>query len=154
MSPSCLGCWQDMCSSPCSLWIAKFTVSEFLKRLTNQVWRKSYEVGLQTIRYFLVVTFIAVVIATLSECQPFSHYWQILPDPGAKCRQGVAQLITMGTSDIITDILLVCFPIPIVLKSTMAVKRSGNAILRYHRFTNGILGKFHSYYSSLSLLSS
>ena len=106
-----------------SLWTAKFTISEFLKRLTSQVWKRTYEVGLQIIRYFLVVTFVAVVIATLSECQPFSHYWQVKPDPGPKCRQGVAQLMTMGTSDIITDLLLVCFPIPIVLKSNMPIKR-------------------------------
>ncbi|KAG8528128.1 uncharacterized protein KY384_007044 [Bacidia gigantensis] len=105
------------------LWIAKFTISEFLKRLTTQFWRRSYQVGLQIIRYFLLVTFVAVFIATLSECQPFRHYWQVRPDPGAKCRQGVTQLMTMGISDIITDLMLVCFPIPIVLKSTMAVKR-------------------------------
>ena len=106
-----------------SLWIAKFTISEFLKRLTSQVWKRSYELGLRFIRYFLAVTFLAVVIATLSECQPFHHYWQIVPDPGPKCRQGVAQLITMGASDIITDVLLVIFPIPIVIKSNMAFRR-------------------------------
>lgn len=106
-----------------SLWIAKFTISEFLKRLTNQVWKRSYERGLQFIRWFLVVTFIAVVIATLAECQPFNHYWQVVPDPGAKCRQGKSQLVTMGTSDVITDLLIVGFPIPIILKSTMAPKR-------------------------------
>ncbi len=103
--------------------MAKFTVSEFLKRLTSQVWKRSYEIGLQGIRWFLIVTFLLVVIATLSECQPFSHYWQVVPDPGAHCRQGIAQLVTMGTSDVITDLLLVCFPIPIVLKSHMPAKR-------------------------------
>ncbi|KAL9588679.1 MAG: hypothetical protein Q9203_002524 [Teloschistes exilis] len=114
-----------------SLWIAKFTISEFLKRLTNQVWRKQYEIGLQFIRWFLVVTFVAVVVATLVECQPFSHYWQVVPDPGAKCRQGYAQLITMATSDVITDLLLVAFPIPIVLKSHMAVKRKVSLVLLF-----------------------
>ncbi|KAI4201906.1 MAG: hypothetical protein LQ350_002953 [Teloschistes chrysophthalmus] len=114
-----------------SLWIAKFTISEFLKRLTNQVWRKQYEIGLQFIRWFLVITFIAVVVATLAECQPFSHYWQVVPDPGAKCRQGYAQLITMATSDVITDLLLVAFPIPIVLKSHMAMKRKVSLVLLF-----------------------
>ncbi|KAL8695292.1 MAG: hypothetical protein Q9218_000191 [Villophora microphyllina] len=113
------------------LWIAKFTISEFLKRLTSQVWRRQYEIGLQFIRWFLAVTFVAVVIATLVECQPFSHYWQVLPNPGAKCRQGYAQLITMGTSDVITDLLLVAFPIPIVLKSHMAVKRKVSLVLLF-----------------------
>ena len=106
-----------------SLWIAKFTISEFLKRLTSHVWKDSYEFCLQCIRWFLAVTFVAVVIATLSECQPFSHYWQVVPDPGARCREGNIQLITMGTSDVITDLLIVGFPIPIVLKSAMNTKR-------------------------------
>jgi len=70
-----------------------------------------------------VVTFAAVVIATLAECQPFHKYWQVIPDPGPNCRQGHAQLITMGISDMITDLLLVVFPIPIVLRSSMTVKR-------------------------------
>ncbi|KAI4237527.1 MAG: hypothetical protein LQ349_001770 [Xanthoria aureola] len=113
------------------LWIAKLTVSEFLKRLTNQVWRQQYEYTLQFIRWFLAITFIGVVIATLTECQPFDHYWQVVPNPGAKCRQGYAQLLTMGTSDVITDLLLVIFPIPIVLKSHMAAKRKASLILLF-----------------------
>lgn len=99
------------------IWMSKWTVSEFLKRITIHLWRSSYEFTLHCIRVFLVATFIAVIIATLAECQPFSHYWQVVPDPGPQCRQNYAQLLTMGTADIITDILLVAFPIPIVLRS-------------------------------------
>ncbi|KAK4692692.1 hypothetical protein P7C71_g4560, partial [Lecanoromycetidae sp. Uapishka_2] len=113
------------------LWIAKFTISEFLKRLTSHVWKRSYEFGLQCIRWFLVVTFLAVVIATLAECHPFNHYWQVIPDPGGKCRQGTAQLITMGASDIITDLLIVGFPIPIVIKSAMAIQRKISLVLLF-----------------------
>jgi hypothetical protein len=79
--------------------------------------------GLRGIRAFLVLTFIAVVIATLSECQPFDHYWQVIPDPGPKCRQGYAHLLTMGVADIVTDVLLVTFPIPIILRSGMPLRR-------------------------------
>jgi hypothetical protein len=103
--------------------MAKFTVSEFLKRLTERFWKKGYEWGLRGIRIFLVVTFIAVFIATLAECQPFTHYWQVVPDPGPRCRQGYAQLLTMGVTDIVTDVLLVTFPIPIIFRSAMPFKR-------------------------------
>lgn len=105
------------------IWMSKWTVSEFLKRITLHLWRTSYEYTLHCIRVFLVVTLVAVVIATLAECQPFDHYWQVVPDPGAQCRQGFAQLLTMGTADIITDILLVAFPIPIVLRSGQTWRR-------------------------------
>lgn len=103
--------------------MAKFTVSEFLKRLTERFWKKGYEWGLRGIRIFLVVTFITVFIATLAECHPFRKYWQVIPDPGPQCRQGYAQLLTMGVTDIVTDILLVAFPIPIIFRSVMPLKR-------------------------------
>ncbi|KAF2436533.1 hypothetical protein EJ08DRAFT_655520 [Tothia fuscella] len=102
------------------IWSAKYTVSEFLKRLTSSFWKRQYEMQLHMIRGFLVATFFAVVIATLTECapSPFDHYWQVVPDPGPRCRQGYAQLITMGTADMITDVLLIVFPINIVVRST------------------------------------
>lgn len=103
--------------------MAKFTVSEFLKRLTERFWKKGYERGLHGIRVFLVVTFFMVFIATLAECHPTRNYWQVIPDPGPQCRQGYAQLLTMGIADIITDILLVAFPIPIIVRSGMPLKR-------------------------------
>ncbi|KAH9859654.1 hypothetical protein IAQ61_011435 [Plenodomus lingam] len=105
------------------IWMAKFTVSEFLKRLTERFWNKSAERGLRFIRVFLVVTFFMVFIATLAGCHPVTHYWQVVPDPGPECRQGYAQLLTMGIADIITDILLIAFPIPIILTSGMTLKR-------------------------------
>ncbi|KAF2704575.1 hypothetical protein K504DRAFT_390003 [Pleomassaria siparia CBS 279.74] len=113
------------------IWMAKFTVSEFLKRMTQRFWKKGYETGLKGIRIFLLITFIGVFIATLSECQPFSHYWQVIPDPGPRCRQGYAHLLTMGITDIITDILLVVFPIPIILRSSMRLKRKISLILLF-----------------------
>jgi hypothetical protein len=106
-----------------SLWMLKLTITEFFKRLTLTIWRRSYEYILQFIRWFLLVTFIAVVIADLAECHPTSHYWQVVPDPGAHCRQGYAQLLTMGTANVVTDILLVVFPIPIIIRSHMGYKR-------------------------------
>lgn len=105
------------------IWMAKFTVSEFLKRLTERFWRKGYERGLQAIRIFLLVTFVVVFIATLAECHPTAHYWQVIPDPGPQCRQGYPQLLTMGIADVITDILLIAFPIPIIIRSGMPLKR-------------------------------
>lgn len=71
------------------------------------------------------------MIATLVECQPFDHYWQVVPDPGPKCRSGYANLITMGTCDVITDLLLVAFPIPLVLLTSMPLRRKISLILLF-----------------------
>lgn len=99
------------------------TVCEFLKRVTGLTWRRSTTLFLRFISFFLISTLVAVVIATLAECQPFDHYWQVTPDPGPTCRSGYVNLITMGTCDVITDLLLVAIPVPIILMVQMPLKR-------------------------------
>ena len=77
------------------------------------------------------MTFIGVVISDLAECQPFSHYWQVLPDPGGQCRQGYVQLITMATCNVVTDLMLVIFPISIIVTSNMSIKRKIQLVLLF-----------------------
>lgn len=83
------------------------------------------------LRAALITTFIAVVISDLAECQPFSHYWQTLPDPGGQCRQGYAQLLTMAICNIITDLSLVILPVPVILSSSMSAKRKFHLVLLF-----------------------
>lgn len=99
------------------------TVCEFLKRVTGLSWRRSTTIFVRFISFFLFSTLVAVIIATLADCQPFHHYWQVIPDPGPSCRTGYVNLITMGTCDVITDLLLVAFPVPIILMAQMPLKR-------------------------------
>ena len=113
------------------LWILKTTILEFFKRLTGGSWERSSHITLQVIRGTLVATFIAIVISDFAECQPFDHYWQVSPDPGGQCRQGYAQLITMAACNILTDLLLVFFPIPIIVGSHMRTKRKVQLILLF-----------------------
>ncbi|PFH61983.1 hypothetical protein XA68_15645 [Ophiocordyceps unilateralis] len=114
-----------------TLWILKYAILEFLKRLTDLTWRRSHLAALGIIRWTLVVTFVVVVISILAECRPFSHYWQVVPDPGGQCRQGLVQLITMATCNIATDALLVIFPVPIILSSQMRLRRKLQLIMLF-----------------------
>ena len=113
------------------MWILKTTILEFFKRLTGGSWERSSHITLQVIRGTLVATFIAIVISDFAECQPFNHYWQVSPDPGGQCRQGYAQLITMAACNILTDLLLVLFPVPIIVGSHMRTKRKVQLILLF-----------------------
>ncbi|KAF7588516.1 hypothetical protein BBP40_005543 [Aspergillus hancockii] len=113
------------------IWTAKFTVCEFLKRVSDMIWRRSLRIFLQFIYYFLGSTLIAVVLATLTECHPFTHYWQVIPDPGPECRSGYANLITMGVCDVITDLFLVAFPIPLIMMTHMPVKRKASLVILF-----------------------
>lgn len=109
----------------------KLTISEFFKRLTIQIWRQSYQRTLQGIRWFLLISFIVVVIVDLAECRPIQLNWQVVPDPGANCRQGSIQLITMGTANVVTDLLLVLFPVPIILRSQMRTKKKVQLVILF-----------------------
>jgi hypothetical protein len=86
-------------------------------------WERSYEITLTAIWCILAATFVAVIISDLAECRPFSNNWQVLPDPGGQCRQAYAQLLAMAVCNVLTDLLLVVFPIPVILGSGMTVKR-------------------------------
>ena len=114
----------------CRLWILKSAILEFFKRL-NANWQRSYGLALLAIRCTLIATFVAVIVADLAECRPFFHYWQVLPDPGPQCRQGFAQLITMATCNVFTDLLLVFFPIPIIIQSQMGLRRKIQLVLLF-----------------------
>lgn len=115
----------------CRLWVLKNTILEFFKRLTGLTWSRSYSVGVLAIRCILGLTFIAIIISDLAECRPFNHYWQVLPDPGGHCRQGYVNLLTTGVCNILTDLLLVLFPVPIIINSSMSVKRKVQLVLLF-----------------------
>jgi len=74
-------------------------------------------------RLALLLTLLAVVIATLAECRPFSDYWAVLPTPPAQCRQGYAQLLTASISNALTDLLLIVFPVPIIASTSLKLSR-------------------------------
>ncbi|KAF5022269.1 hypothetical protein F66182_5708 [Fusarium sp. NRRL 66182] len=114
-----------------SLWVLKFAVLEFLHRLTRATWERSWQRSLYIIRIILAATFGAIVISNFAECRPFSHYWQVSPDPGGQCRQGYVQLLTMAVCNVITDLLLVIFPIPIIVTSGMTIKRKIQLVLLF-----------------------
>jgi hypothetical protein len=120
-----------------SLWLLKVVTLEFFNRLVGLSGKKRYTLLLRLIRISLAVTFLAVVVADLAECQPFAHYWQVVPDPGGRCRQGYAHLITVTAANVFTDLVLVVFPVPIVVKSRLSRGRKTLLVMLFclHLFT-------------------
>ncbi|KAH7238552.1 hypothetical protein BKA59DRAFT_531214 [Fusarium tricinctum] len=114
-----------------TLWILKFAVLEFLHRLTRATWERSWQRSLYVIRVILGATFVAVLLSDFVECRPYKNYWQVVPDPGGQCRQGYVQLLTMAVCNVLTDLLLVIFPIPIIVTSGMTVKRKIQLVLLF-----------------------
>ncbi|EKD14062.1 integral membrane protein, putative [Drepanopeziza brunnea f. sp. 'multigermtubi' MB_m1] len=110
-----------------SLWAIKYSTSEFLRTLTDSVWQRSHQ---RYLRIFLAVTFLGTVVSDLAPCQPFTHYWQVVPDPGPQCRNGYAFLFTTGLLSIVTNLTLIIFPIPMILKSRLPRARRLSILIR------------------------
>ncbi|KAK4069447.1 hypothetical protein Trihar35433_6026 [Trichoderma harzianum] len=106
-----------------TIWTLKFTTLEFLNRLAGASSKKVYTRLINVLRGMLAASFFAILVSTLAECRPISHYWQIIPDPGPQCRQGVAQLFTMGVCSAVIDAVLIIFPIPIIVSTRIPTRR-------------------------------
>ncbi|KAJ4291273.1 hypothetical protein N0V88_006275 [Collariella sp. IMI 366227] len=119
------------------LWLLKVVTLEFFDRLVGFSGRNRYTALLRFMRISLGATFLAIIIADLAECRPFPHYFQVSPDSGGQCRQGYAHLLTVTTGNAFTDLLLVVFPVPIVLKSRLSKSRKFMLVLLFclHLFT-------------------
>lgn len=95
----------------------------FVRRLAEPFWQSSHKILMRCLHAFLVITFLAIVTSELAACQPFSHYWQVIPDPGTQCRSGYAYLFTMATLNTITNLSLFLFPLPAILISRLPKKQ-------------------------------
>lgn len=113
------------------IWAAKVAVLEFVQKIISKSWTKFYRRGAFVLYVFLALTLIAVIVATLAECHPFNHYWQVVPNPGHNCRSGSANLITMGTCDIVSDVALIVFPVPLVIMSRMRLSKKVSLTLLF-----------------------
>ena len=118
-----------------SLWAIKYSISTFLRTLTGSTWQHSHQRLLRYLHILLAVTFVATVISDLAACQPATHYWQVVPDPGPQCRQGYAHLLTMGVLNIVTNLILILFPVPMILVARLPTKQyAPNALTQHINF--------------------
>ncbi|KAH7305180.1 hypothetical protein B0I35DRAFT_113795 [Stachybotrys elegans] len=123
-----------------SLWCLKISLLTFYARFVDPlVWGHHVVRGAWCL---LIASFITVLIVTLTECQPLSLAWQLAPAgermslikhflicnhrrniprestniclTGPSCARGVSNLLTMGTFNIVTDLMLIIMPLPIL----------------------------------------
>ncbi|OKO98435.1 hypothetical protein PENSUB_9111 [Penicillium subrubescens] len=100
-----------------NLWLQKLVLLDTYRRLhTHLRWEKATMIAYIGI---FAATYVTVQIVTFTECDPFNHYWIVFPDPGTCC-QAQLQLIVLGVLNVITDVMLIAMPIPILV----LVKRS------------------------------
>ncbi|KAI9682540.1 MAG: hypothetical protein M1829_000333 [Trizodia sp. TS-e1964] len=95
------------------LWIEKAVLLLFYKRLIRKI--KWERVILRTYWSILALSYIVVLVVSLSECKPFERYWQVVPDPGT-CAKATLQLFTYAAFNMFTDLLLIALPVRVLIQ--------------------------------------
>ncbi|KAI6086492.1 hypothetical protein F4821DRAFT_128139 [Hypoxylon rubiginosum] len=93
------------------LWLQICLLLLFYSRITSGItWTDRLT---KTAWWTLLLTFIAIVLATFLECHPIELYWQIDPDPG-QCTRAYVQLLLQGIANIVIDALLLTVAYPLI----------------------------------------
>ncbi|KAH7036010.1 uncharacterized protein B0I36DRAFT_373258 [Microdochium trichocladiopsis] len=74
--------------------------------------------------WIIVLSFIVIVIVTFAECNPLSLAWE-LSAPGEQppgCSLGIWNLLTMASTNIVTDLALIMLPFPILRNLSLGRK--------------------------------
>jgi hypothetical protein len=75
-------------------------------------WEKTI---LWTFSVVFLGTYVACQVTTFAECRPVRLYWQLLPNPGP-CAEAQLQLLVVGITNIVIDLMLLILPLPLVFK--------------------------------------
>jgi len=70
----------------------------------------------------MAATWIGCLLSIFLECRPFAGYSQVYPYPGSHCTTARDQVITMSSTNIVTNILLMSIPLPTVVREHLSVK--------------------------------
>ncbi|KAM5381154.1 hypothetical protein ACJZ2D_003070 [Fusarium nematophilum] len=97
-----------------SLWCLKAALLSFYSRFVQSMsWGK---MAVRVLWWFLALTCLAVLVATLAECRPISLMWKLGPkETRPVCSGSLAYFITMAVCNISTDVALLVLPFPVLL---------------------------------------
>ncbi|BCS27973.1 uncharacterized protein APUU_61021S [Aspergillus puulaauensis] len=68
-------------------------------------------------------TFVAVIFTIFLHCRPIERHFQVYPDPGLNCSADFVNYIVIAATNVLTDGILLCIPIPLLLKVRLQLRR-------------------------------
>ncbi|KAH7137528.1 hypothetical protein B0J13DRAFT_78599 [Dactylonectria estremocensis] len=99
------------------LWCLKLCLLNFYCRFIRVY--SLWQAAASALWWALVVTYFAIFILIFTECRPINLYWDPDPDSQYTCHRALANLLTMGIFNIVTDIALILLPFPILRHSRL-----------------------------------
>ncbi|SPJ72477.1 related to integral membrane protein PTH11 [Fusarium torulosum] len=92
----------------------------FYSRMTLGLWQRKLVIWTQV---GTVLAYLGVIAAIWGHCTPIHKNWQVYPNPGESCTLAVANYLTLVVFNIVTDILIVSIPIPLLWTVKLSVQR-------------------------------
>ncbi|POR36122.1 Uncharacterized protein TPAR_03687 [Tolypocladium paradoxum] len=70
-----------------------------------------------------VIAYVGVLGAIWGHCRPVQKNWQVVPYPGDECTMAVANYLTLVVLNVMTDVVIVGIPLPLLWKAKMTIGR-------------------------------
>ncbi|OJJ89061.1 uncharacterized protein ASPGLDRAFT_139214 [Aspergillus glaucus CBS 516.65] len=113
-------------------WSFKGVLIFLYNKMTMGLWQHRLSV---IASIFCVCTFFASLFFHLFICYPVHKTWQIKPYPGDNCTVRPLNYIVIETLSIVTDIVIMCVPIPLILAARI---RATQKLMLCCLFSSGI----------------
>ncbi|KAI5924177.1 hypothetical protein F4810DRAFT_719425 [Camillea tinctor] len=102
------------------IWTLKMVLLFLYNRLTMGLWQQKLAKIMMGVS---AATFLASLFWHIFSCFPTYRAWQVKPFPGDDCTLRRGNYIIITTLDILTDIGIMAIPLPMLLQSSLSVKR-------------------------------
>ncbi|BDD56231.1 hypothetical protein MPDQ_005603 [Monascus purpureus] len=102
------------------IWCLKACVLFFFNRITMGL---NYQRLVKITAIVCVNCYIAVMVIILAHCRPIHKNWQVYPDPGSTCTVDRANYLSVVVTNMSTDALIVCIPLPLLWRVKITITR-------------------------------
>ncbi|KAJ1325871.1 hypothetical protein MN608_09070 [Microdochium nivale] len=129
-----------------TIWLVKACLLLMYSRLTMNLKQR---VAVKAVAIYAVVGFVVMEILYLGVwCRPFNQYWAVPPD-NIQCSAATNHLITNLVLNVSSDIMIMLIPMPILLKSSLPLKKklmlSAIFLLGCFTILSALLSKYYSF---------
>ncbi|KAK1479923.1 hypothetical protein CCUS01_00477 [Colletotrichum cuscutae] len=105
---------------PGCIWVLKFTVLFFYKRLTLGILRRR---SLVALFWICGLSYVVLCLTVTLSCQPYSDNWRIRPLPGPECTFRPQNFWMLLWLNVLTDAALLSIPVPILWHLRVSLRR-------------------------------
>ncbi|VUC26223.1 unnamed protein product [Clonostachys rosea] len=95
------------------IWTLKLNMLFLYQRVVKGLWVSRF---IKPTIYLVIGTFVATYLILFCACRPYSRMWTVYPDQGGICRpDSVLNMVPALVMNIITDVLIMAIPAPVVI---------------------------------------